>query len=57
MEILIEELIRGLGYVALWLVSAGRYRGGSAGYRLREVALGLVLVGLGVYATYALAAA
>lgn len=39
----IEELIRGVGYVALRLVTAGRFRGGEDG-RLAEGAIGFGLV-------------
>ena len=57
MQELIEEIIRGIGYLTLKVVTRGRYAGGSAGDRLREGALGLGLVALGVYAAYALGSA
>jgi hypothetical protein len=52
MEALLEELIRGVGYLSLKVVTLGRYAGGSAGDRLREIALGLVLVAVGFYVAY-----
>jgi hypothetical protein len=54
MQDVIEELIRGVGYLALRLVTLGRYHGGRAGDRLPEGALGFVLVVALVYAAYAL---
>ena len=54
MQELIEELIRGIGYLALKLVTGGRYAGGGAGDRLREGALGLVLVAASFYIAYTL---
>ena len=58
MQELIEEAIRGIGYLTLKLVTLGRYaRSGSDGDRLREGALGLVLVALGYYAAYTLGTA
>jgi hypothetical protein len=50
---LIEELIRGVGYLALWLVTFGRYRG-SRDSRLSEGAIGFGFVALAVYLLYAL---
>ena len=50
-EIIIEEVIRGIGYLSLKFVTLGRYAGGSSGDRLREVALGLALIALGTYLT------
>jgi len=57
MEVLIEEVIRGIGYLTLKLVTLGRYAGGGRGDRLREGALGLVLVGIGFYVGYTLVSA
>jgi len=57
MEVLIEEVIRGIGYLTLKLVTLGRYAGGGTGDRLREGALGLVLVGIGFYVGYTLVSA
>ena len=54
MQELIEEIIRGVGYLTLKLVTLGRYSGGSSGDRLREGALGLVLVVLCAYAAHVL---
>ena len=56
MQELIEEVIRGIGYLTLKLATLGRYAGGSNGDRLREGALGLVLVALGFYIAYSLGA-
>ncbi len=50
MQILIEEAIRGIGYITLKLVTLGRYKMSSDG--LLEGALGLVLVGIGFYVSY-----
>ena len=52
MQILIEELIRGVGYLTLKAVTLGRYARGSSGDSLLEGALGLVLVAFGVYLAY-----
>jgi hypothetical protein len=57
MQELIEEVIRGIGYLALKLVTWGRYAGGGAGDRLREGALGLVLVAVGLYVLYSFGSA
>ena len=57
MEMLLEEVIRGIGYLALKLLTLGRYAGRGSGDRLREVALGLVLVAGVVYAAYAFGSA
>ena len=43
MQLVIEELIRGVGYVALRLVTVGRYRGGEDSH-LAEGAIGFALV-------------
>lgn len=51
----IEELIRGVGYVALRLVTVGRYRGGEDS-RLAEGAIGFALVVVVAYVVYAAAA-
>ena len=51
MQILIEELIRGIGYLTLKAVTLGRYRSRS-GDSLLEGALGLVLVAFAVYVAY-----
>ena len=52
MEVVIEEVIRGIGYLTLKVVTVGRYSGGSAGDHLREVALGLGLVAFVAYVAY-----
>lgn len=52
MQDLIEELIRGAGYLALKVVAAGRYRG-DADSRLAEGAIGFGLVVLVAYIVYA----
>ena len=49
MEVLIEELIRWLGYAVLRIVTLGRYAGGTSNDHLREIALGLVLIALVTY--------
>ena len=51
MQEIIEEVIRGIGYLSLKLVTRGRYAGGGSGDRLREGAFGLALVALGTYLT------
>lgn len=53
MQGLIEELIRGIGYASLWLVTLGRYRGGGEGNRLPEGAIGFAIVLAVAYAMYA----
>jgi hypothetical protein len=52
MECLVDEVIRGIGYLTLKLVTLGRYAGGGSGDRLREGALGLVLIAIGFYVSY-----
>ena len=47
MQILIEEVIRGIGYLTLKLVTLGRYTGGTSADHLHEGALGLALVAIG----------
>ena len=49
LEIIIEEAIRGIGYLSLKFVTLGRYAGGSSGDRLLEIAFGLALIALGTY--------
>jgi hypothetical protein len=44
MQELIEELIRALGYAALWMVTLGRYRGGGEKNRLAEGAIGFGII-------------
>jgi hypothetical protein len=44
MQQLIEELIRGVGYVVLRLATFGRYRGGGETDRLAEGAIGFGLI-------------
>ena len=44
MQDIIEELIRGIGYVALRVVTFLRYRGGRQRDRLPEGAIGLGIV-------------
>ena len=51
MQELIEEMIRGVGYLALRLVTFGRYRGGSDS-RLAEGAIGFGLVVVGGHLIY-----
>jgi hypothetical protein len=48
----IEELIRGVGYVVLRLLTVGRYRGGEDS-RLAEGAIGFALVVVVAYLIYA----
>jgi hypothetical protein len=52
MQDVIEELIRGVGYFALRLVTFGRYRGGRDS-RLAEGAIGFALVCAVSYVIYA----
>ena len=54
MQSVIEELIRGVGYVTLRLITLGRYRSKSTDDRLPEGAIGLALLVLLAYLTYAL---
>ena len=49
---IIEELIRGVGYFALRLLTFGRYRGGEDS-RLAEGAIGFGLVVVVAYLVYA----
>ena len=49
MQELIGELVRWLGYLALRVVTLGRYAGGTSGDELREGAFGLVLIALVTY--------
>ena len=51
MQDVIEELIRGIGYLALRLVTFGRYRGGRNS-RLAEGAIGFGLVVVAAYLIY-----
>jgi hypothetical protein len=51
----IEELIRGVGYIALRLLTVGRYRG-EEDSRLAEGAIGFGLVVVVAYLVYAVAA-
>ena len=51
MQDVIEELIRGIGYFALRLVTLGRYRGGCDS-RLAEGAIGFGLVVVAAYLIY-----
>ena len=55
MQDIIEDLIRGVGYVALKLMSFGRYRGGDDG-PLAEGAIGFAFVLGLVYLVYAVGA-
>ena len=55
MQGIIEELIRGVGYAALRLVTVGRYRGGDDS-RLAEGAIGFGLVVVVAYVVYVLGA-
>ena len=54
MQDLIQEIIRGIGYLTLKLVTLGRYASGGSGDYLREGALGLVVVAVGFYLAYTL---
>ena len=54
MQSIIEELIRGVGFFALRLVSLGRYRGGGESDRVPEGAIGLCLLMMFAYLAYAL---
>jgi hypothetical protein len=49
MQGLIEDAIRFVGYLALRIVTVGRYRGGKEDDRLAEGALGLATVTVGIY--------
>ena len=51
MQEIIEEVIRGIGYLSFKLVTRGRYTGRSSGDRLREIAFGLALIAFGTYLT------
>lgn len=55
MQDLIEEMIRGVGYLSLRVVTLGRYRGGSDS-RLAEGAIGFGLVVVAAYLVYAVLA-
>ena len=55
MQGIIEELIRGVGYVALRLVTFGRYRSGHDS-RLAEGAIGFGLVIVAAFLIYAVRA-
>ena len=55
MQGVIEELIRGVGYVALRVVTVGRYRGGEDS-RLAEGAIGFALVVAVAFFIYAVRA-
>ena len=48
MQEIIEEVIRGIGWVALKLISFGRHKSDNAGARLAEGALGLGLIAAGM---------
>ena len=54
MQDVIEELIRGIGYGVLRLVTWGRYRGGRPTDRLFEGALGLGLILASAFVVYGL---
>lgn len=53
MQDIIEGLIQGIGYLALRLVTFGRYKSSRDG-RLAEGAIGLGLIALAGYVMYAL---
>jgi hypothetical protein len=55
MEALLHELVRGLGYITLRVVTGGRYAGGTSGDELREGALGLSLLALITYVVVSVA--
>ena len=57
MQDVVEELIRWIGYGALWVVTLGRYRGGTGDDRLPEGAAGMVVVFGVIYLTYVWATA
>ena len=52
MQELIEELIRGIGYGALRLITFGRYEGGARTDRLAEGAMGFALVLTVIFLVY-----
>jgi hypothetical protein len=52
MQDVIEEIIRWLGYGALWLVTLGRYRGGGREDRIAEGAVGLGIIVGSTYLVY-----
>lgn len=56
MQDLVEDAIRGVGYLALRLGTFGRYRGGDASGYLAEGAVGFALVLIVMYLSYRLAA-
>ena len=49
MQEILHELVRGLGYVTLRVVTGGRYAGGASGDEVLEAALGLSLCALITY--------
>ena len=49
MQEILHELVRGLGYVTLRVVTGGRYAGGTSGDEVLEGALGLSLLALITY--------
>ena len=53
---LIEEAIRGVGFVALKVATFGRYRGHGPTERLFQGSVGLALVLAGLYVVYRFAA-
>ena len=55
MQVLIEGLVRAVGYVTLRVATGGRYAGGSSGDELREGALGLGLIALITYVVVSVA--
>lgn len=52
---LIADLIRSIGYVALRLMSLGRYRGGGPHDGVPEAAIGLAIVLIVLYLFYTFA--
>jgi hypothetical protein len=55
-QAVIEDIVRGIGWGALRLVTLGRYAGGTQKDRLSEGALGFALVLGAMYAVYAMTA-
>ena len=56
MQAVIEDIVRGIAWAALRLVTLGRHAGGTQQDRLSEGALGFALVLGAMYAVYAMTA-
>ena len=52
MQEIIEEIIRGVGWVALKLISFGKHKSDHVGARLVEGALGLGIIAAGMWLAY-----